>query len=173
MSMENERTADRLADQDRDPISIVLGGNIRRARLARGWTQQQLADAVGRHQTSITRTEAGTQDTTLVDIARIAGAIGVPLSALIPLPDINRTSFELFNYAASVRSAAMVVYRATESLDKARREFEQAYELWDTKVTAYPRELLPEYQVSVTVPGSSSDYDGWLDQFEGIECANE
>ena len=41
------------------PLPLVIGQNIRRRRLAYGWTQQQLADRIGVDIVSVSRYERG------------------------------------------------------------------------------------------------------------------
>ena len=58
---------------DRDPHS-VLASTIRMAREARGWSQDQLGEAVGLTRSTIARLELGDRSPsfeTLVDIARV------------------------------------------------------------------------------------------------------
>lgn len=47
------------ASQHRESIKTVIGGRIKAARLARGWTQQQLAQELGIAVMSISRWERG------------------------------------------------------------------------------------------------------------------
>ena len=65
------------------PFDVALGQRLRHVREARGWTQAQLAAAVGLTQDAISLYERGKRSMrveTLVDIAR---ALDVPLSLLL------------------------------------------------------------------------------------------
>lgn len=56
-------------------ISRIVG-----ARIAKGWTQADLANAVGRHKQSITRLESGTQDPRLSTLVVVCQALELPLA---------------------------------------------------------------------------------------------
>lgn len=56
---------------------------IRAARIAAGMTQQQLADALGVAQQSVTRWETGEREPRVSTLKRIAAVLGCDLSALL------------------------------------------------------------------------------------------
>lgn len=56
---------------------------IRTARIAAGMTQQQLADALGVAQQSVTRWETGEREPRVSTLRRIAAVLGCDLSALL------------------------------------------------------------------------------------------
>lgn len=56
---------------------------IRTARIAAGMTQQQLADALGIAQQSVTRWETGEREPRISTLRRIAAVLGCDLSALL------------------------------------------------------------------------------------------
>lgn len=56
---------------------------IRAARIAAGMTQQQLADALGVAQQSVTRWETGEREPRVSTLRRIAAVLGCDLSALL------------------------------------------------------------------------------------------
>lgn len=56
---------------------------IRAARIAAGMTQQQLADALGISQVSVTRWETGEREPRVSTLKRIAAVLGCDLSALL------------------------------------------------------------------------------------------
>lgn len=53
------------------------GSPIARARLARGWSQARLADAVGTSQSHIGRMETGRDNVTIATVAKLADALNV------------------------------------------------------------------------------------------------
>lgn len=56
-----------------------IGQMVKEARINRGWTQQQLADALGTSQSSVHRIEDGAQNLSLGMINRLAEALDAPL----------------------------------------------------------------------------------------------
>jgi transcriptional regulator with XRE-family HTH domain len=73
--------------------SEVFRQRLREVRRLKGWTQQQLADALAAggvrlDASAITRLERGTRGVTLDDVIAIAAALGVsPLHMIVPLDD--------------------------------------------------------------------------------------
>lgn len=73
--------------------SKVFRDRLKEARKLKGWTQQQLADALASlgvklDASGITRMERGTRGVTLDDVIAIAAALGVsPLHMIVPLDD--------------------------------------------------------------------------------------
>jgi transcriptional regulator with XRE-family HTH domain len=53
---------------------------VRQARLARGWSQEQLAFEAGASQGQICRLEAGTASPTFTTVARVLAALGVSIT---------------------------------------------------------------------------------------------
>lgn len=56
---------------------------IRAARIAAGMTQQQLADALGVAQQSVTRWETGEREPRVSTLKRIAAVLGCDVTALL------------------------------------------------------------------------------------------
>lgn len=74
------------------PEPDTFGRRVRAARERAGWTQQQLADALGRYglkvdTSAITRIENGSRDPRLSEAESIANAFGLGLAELIPKGD--------------------------------------------------------------------------------------
>ena len=65
-------------------IHIRFGVNLRRIRLDKGISQEKLADLAGRHRTYISSVERGERNVTLETIERLAKALGVSMSKLMP-----------------------------------------------------------------------------------------
>jgi len=75
--MEDER-----ADEAGREEARKLGAQIRQLRVARGWTQEQLAEHAGVHYKYLGDVERGVRNPALFNIARIARALGVPVAVL-------------------------------------------------------------------------------------------
>ncbi len=75
--MEDER-----ADEAGREEARKLGARIRQLRVARGWTQEQLAEHAGVHYKYLGDVERGVRNPALFNIARIARALGVPVVVL-------------------------------------------------------------------------------------------
>ncbi len=75
--MEHER-----ADEAGQEEARKLGARIRRLRVDRRWTQEQLAEQAGVHYKYLGDVERGVRNPALFNIARIARALGVPLATL-------------------------------------------------------------------------------------------
>ncbi len=61
-------------------VTQVFAMNIKRIRLAKGISQEALADLAGLHRTYIGAVERGERNITLINANRIAEALGVKLS---------------------------------------------------------------------------------------------
>lgn len=60
-----------------------IGARIERARLARGWTQERLAEEVGLGRPAISKIESNKRQVTAIEIVNIAAMLGVKTSALL------------------------------------------------------------------------------------------
>jgi transcriptional regulator with XRE-family HTH domain len=56
---------------------------IRRLRKSRGWTQEELAVRTGLHRTYIGSIERCERNVSLINVEKIADALGVPVEALV------------------------------------------------------------------------------------------
>ena len=65
----------------------AFGRAVRRRREALGISQEELADRAGLHRTYIGDVERGERNIALVNIVRLAKALGVRPGALFPDPD--------------------------------------------------------------------------------------
>ena len=65
------------------PFDVALGQRLRRVREAHGWTQAQLAAAVGLTQDAISLYERGKRSMRVETVVDVARALDVPLSLLL------------------------------------------------------------------------------------------
>lgn len=63
-------------------IRAAFGKRVRQLRLAKGFTQESLADAVGLHRTYIGNIERGEESVSVDNAAKIAKALKVSLAEL-------------------------------------------------------------------------------------------
>ena len=64
---------------------IALGDAIRGARAERGLSQEALADAAGIDRSHMGKIERGERNVTVLNIKRIGGALGIPVSQVFVL----------------------------------------------------------------------------------------
>jgi transcriptional regulator with XRE-family HTH domain len=64
-------------------VQIAFGKALRKARRAQGISQEALADLAGLHRTYIGDVERGERNISLVNMAKIARALHIKLSALV------------------------------------------------------------------------------------------
>lgn len=64
-------------------IRARLGQNVRRLRLAKGWSQATYADEAGIHRTYISDIERGARNPTITVIEKLAKPLGVPSGTLL------------------------------------------------------------------------------------------
>ena len=60
----------------------LLAQNIQRLRLAKGWSQEELADQAGVHRTYVSGIERRVRNPTVTILARLAKALGVSIGDL-------------------------------------------------------------------------------------------
>lgn len=60
----------------------AFGMRMKLLRVSRGWSQEQLADAVGMHRTFIGQVERGQRGMNILGLWRLAGAFGLPIGEL-------------------------------------------------------------------------------------------
>jgi transcriptional regulator with XRE-family HTH domain len=65
-------------------IRLRFGRRIRELRQARGLSQEELAFRAGLHRTYVSSAERGERNVALVNLERLARALGVPLRDLFP-----------------------------------------------------------------------------------------
>ena len=67
----------------RDPPLVVFGDRVRGLRLARGWSQEQLAARASRHFSYMSAIERGEHNATLLTTLNIAAALDVDPGVLL------------------------------------------------------------------------------------------
>jgi ribosome-binding protein aMBF1 (putative translation factor) len=60
-----------------------FGGRVRERRLALGWSQERLAETVGLHWTYVGSVERGERNVSLLNICRLAAALGLDPADLV------------------------------------------------------------------------------------------
>lgn len=65
------------------PELARLGDNVRRRRLSLGFSQENLADRSGLHRTYIGGVERGERNISLLNLLRLAKALGAPVTELL------------------------------------------------------------------------------------------
>jgi len=71
-----------MRSNDTDP-RVRFGTAVRSLRRRKGISQEKLAELAGIHRTYMGDVERGTRNLALVNMTRIANALGLPLSELI------------------------------------------------------------------------------------------
>ena len=80
------RDDDPCGDLIPDPLTRELGRRIRVLRAERGWSQEVLAELAGLHRNYIGHVERAKIHVSVIQLARIARAFGLPPGALIDGP---------------------------------------------------------------------------------------
>ena len=63
----------------KDDTLVKLGANLRRAREAKGWSQEELAYKCGVHRTYVGSVERGEYNVTILTLRKLTRALGMPL----------------------------------------------------------------------------------------------
>lgn len=66
-----------------DELKVAFGGAVRKFRMAKGLSQEKLAERANIHRTYLGDVERGLRNVALVNMHCIASALEVPLSTLI------------------------------------------------------------------------------------------
>jgi transcriptional regulator with XRE-family HTH domain len=74
--------------QDKNSIQIIFGNNLRRIRIEKGFTQEQLANELGVEISQISRIERGIINTSIATLYFISIILGVDLNDFFKI-DVN------------------------------------------------------------------------------------
>lgn len=64
-------------------IRARLGANLRRLRLAKGWSQEEFADRASVHRTYVSDIERGARNPTITVVAKLATSLEVSAGSLL------------------------------------------------------------------------------------------
>ena len=78
-----------MDNQDKKSILISFGGNLRKLRLAKGLTQEQLANELGIEISQISRIERGVINTSVTTLYAIAKTLKIDVSQLFVFETIS------------------------------------------------------------------------------------
>lgn len=67
-----------------DNVLILFGQKLRKVRLEKKVSQEKLAELAGLHRTYVSSVERGQRNISLLNIDKIASALGVSLQKLMP-----------------------------------------------------------------------------------------
>jgi transcriptional regulator with XRE-family HTH domain len=70
-----------------DALLRVIGQNLRKARLAKSWSQEQLSLESGLHRTYVGAVERGERNITVINLRKLAAVLGVKLAVLVKRAD--------------------------------------------------------------------------------------
>jgi transcriptional regulator with XRE-family HTH domain len=68
---------------DEKEMVLALGRVIRASRIAKGYSQEQLAERAGLHRTYVGMVERGERNITIVNYIRVARSLGMSVTELI------------------------------------------------------------------------------------------
>ncbi len=88
-------------------LRLRLAKRVRRLRVARGWSQEVLADAAGLHRTYIGSIERGERNVSLEAMERIAQALEIPLAELFSDEDATGRYLPRIEEVAAVYGVAV------------------------------------------------------------------
>ncbi len=68
----------------KEDIKVLFGKQLREIRMAKGISQEELAFRSGLHRTYVSSVERGERNISIVNIQKLAEALGVAISSLVP-----------------------------------------------------------------------------------------
>lgn len=85
--MEQELKAPNRKSDETNKLNRQFGERLRQLRMAKGYSQTQLAHLVGRKQGAVSSWELGNSAPELGDLFKLSKAIGEPITRLLPLEE--------------------------------------------------------------------------------------
>ena len=79
-----------MPQSDKPELLVAFGQAVRRLRTARGLSQERLAEEVGIHRTYIGDVERGLRNLGLLNVDRVAHALGTDLAGLMSEVEAER-----------------------------------------------------------------------------------
>lgn len=67
----------------REKVLLCLGANVRQAREARGWSQEELAHQAGLASVQVSRIERGKREIRVTTLIKLVKALDVPPDSLL------------------------------------------------------------------------------------------
>jgi transcriptional regulator with XRE-family HTH domain len=64
-------------------VLVRFGARLRKVRVAKGISQERLAELAGLHRTYVSSVERGSRNISLLNIDKLAVALGVPMARLV------------------------------------------------------------------------------------------
>lgn len=77
-----------------DDLRALFGARVREIRLSQDLSQEEIAFRTGLTQTYLSQVEHGKRNISLVNIGKLAGALGVTLQAIMPPEYVPPTVLE-------------------------------------------------------------------------------
>ena len=65
-------------------VKVLFGKQLRKVRMAKGISQEELAFRSGLHRTYVSSVERGERNISIINIQKLAEALGVDISNLMP-----------------------------------------------------------------------------------------
>ncbi len=72
-----------MSAKPQHPLLLALGARVRTLRQAQGFSQDDLASRAGLHRTYVGGVERGERNVSLLNLAKLASALDVPLPSLL------------------------------------------------------------------------------------------
>jgi transcriptional regulator with XRE-family HTH domain len=67
-----------------EPLLRAIGHRVRKAREERNWSQERLADEAGVDRSYMSGIERGVRNVSILKLAQLARALGIPFRELFP-----------------------------------------------------------------------------------------
>lgn len=116
-------------------MKIRVGENIKKFRVAKGWTQEELADKVGLSKNGLWNYENGKREVGIDTLDKIAEALGIKISELIEESNVSVVSRVGENIKKARKAKGMGQAELAEALGKSLRMV-QKYETSDSSKTS-------------------------------------